>query len=258
MSTPGARREFEFTLPIGFTDESGEVHRVGALRKMTGREEAILADRSIQRNGGQLVTSLLASCVVRLGSLEKVTPSVIGEMYSADRNYLLIRLRSATFGSELRASYSCPSCGETMPVLEDLDELPVRTLDDQDSPEDVVVELEDGYVDKDGAVHTALTLRLPRGSDETAVAPEMRKNASTGKNALLARCTRSLGDVPKHRLAALGPKILSDLTMTDRRIIDRALNSNAPGVDLIRDLTCTRCSGDFKASLDMTHFFSLE
>ena len=32
---------------------------------MTGREEAILADRANQRNGGKLVTELLHSCIIR-------------------------------------------------------------------------------------------------------------------------------------------------------------------------------------------------
>ena len=92
---------------------------------------------------------------------------------------------------------------------------------------------EDGYVDKDGQVHKALRMRLPTGADESAVAPQMRQNASLGKNALLSRCLKSLGDLPKHRLEAIGPKILADLTMTDRRLIDKALNQAAPGVDLI-------------------------
>ena len=85
-------------------------------------------------------------------------------------------------------------------------------------------------------MHTALTLRLPRGDDESAVAPQMRKNASLGKNALLARCLKSLGDMPTHRLEALGPKILADLTLTDRRLIDQALNERRPGIDLIREM----------------------
>ena len=74
-------------------------------------------------------------------------------------------------------------------------------LADGEPPEDISVELEDGYVDQDGQVHTALTLRLPTGADEEAVAPQMRKNASLGKNALLARCLRRprrLPDAP-HR-----------------------------------------------------------
>lgn len=255
---PGGRREIEVTLPIGVAGESGAVHRTVTLRKMTGREEALLADPANQRNGGRLVTALLSNCITRLGELESVPKAAIEQMYSADRNFLLLRLRSFTFGSELRAGYGCLSCGDRFEVVEDLDELPVRMLDGHDAPEDVVVELQDGYVDRDGAVHTAMTLRLPRGADETAVAPQMRKNASLGKNALLARCLKSLGDLPAHRVEALGPKILADLTLTDRRLIDRAFDEAGPGVDLIREMDCPACGATVKASLDMTHFLALE
>jgi hypothetical protein len=258
MTTPGTRRELEFTLPIGLTDDGGQLHKTGCLRKMTGRDEAILADPQNQRNGGKLVTELLHSCLTRLGQIESPTRAVVAEMYSADRNFLLLKLRAFTFGSELQASYKCPSCGYANEVAEDLDALPVRGLENGGSPEDVLVQLEDGYVDPAGEVHTALTLRLPTGEDEAAVAPQMRKNASLGKNALLARCIKSLGDVPKHRLNALGPKILVDLTMTDRRLIDRALNSAAPGIDLIRTVECSSCGHEFKATLDLSRFLALD
>ncbi|MBB6253147.1 hypothetical protein [Nitrospirillum iridis] len=258
-TTPGSgRREAEFTLPIGYTDDEGHTHRHAVLRKMTGKEEAILADRRNQRNGGKLVTELLHSCLVRLGDMPKNGSGPVEGMYSADRNFLLLKLRAITFGSELQANYTCPSCSESFQLVEDLDELPVRTLGDQEAIEDVVVELEDGYVDKDGTEHRALRLRLPTGADEAAVAPQMRQNASLGKNALLSRCLKSLGDLPRHRLEAIGPKILSELTLTDRRLIDRALNQAAPGVDLIRDISCPNCGNAFKSSLDMTNFLSQE
>jgi hypothetical protein len=77
-----------------------------------------------------------------------------------------------------------------------------------------------------------MTLRLPTGADEEAIASQMRQNASTGKNALLARCLKSFGDLPQHRMEALGSRIMTDLTMTDRRLIDRAINQGAPGIDL--------------------------
>ena len=84
----------------------------------------------------------------------------------------------------------------------------------------------------------------------------MRKNASLGKNALLARCLRTLGDMPRHRLEALGPKIFADLTMTDRRLIDRAFNEGVPGIDLIREIDCPACGHELRASLDMTNFLA--
>jgi hypothetical protein len=251
-------REFHFRLPIGYTDSNGTLIRDVVLRKMTGREEAILADRRFQRNGGKLVTELLHSCMVRLGDQPPNGQSTASGMYSADRNFLLLKLRCITFGSELEASYTCPACGEALHTVEDLDELPVRGLPDGESIDDVALELKDGYVDRDGQLHTALRLRLPVGADEEAVAPQVRQNASEGKNALLSRCMRSLGDVPQHRLEAIGPRILADLTLTDRRLIDRALNEAAPGVDLVRTIECSHCGHSFKSTLDLSHFLALE
>ncbi|WP_163993075.1 hypothetical protein [Pyxidicoccus caerfyrddinensis] len=256
-NAPNPGREAEFTIPIGLTDDEGRIHKVAVLRKMTGREEAILADRRNQRNGGKLVSELIASCLVRLGELPKGGSNTVERMYSADRNFLLLKLRTLTFGPELQATYTCGTCGESIQVVEDLDQLPVKMLQDGESPDEIIVNLQDGYLDKDGQVHTALTLRLPRGDDESAVAPQMRQNPSLGKNALLSRCLKSLGDVPRHRLEALGPKILADLTMTDRRLIDRALNTSAPGVDLVREVVCGSCGGSFRATLDMTNFLAL-
>jgi predicted RNA-binding Zn-ribbon protein involved in translation (DUF1610 family) len=177
-------------------------------------------------------------------------------MCSADRNFLLLKLRSITFGSELEAAYTCPSCGETTHVVEELDDLPVKTVADGEGATEVALELDDGYVDRDGNVHTAMTLRLPTGADEEAVASQMRDNPSVGKNALLSRCVRSLGDVPTPRLEALGPKIMSELTMSDRRRIDRALEEATPGVDLVREHECPHCGKTFTTSLDLSHFLS--
>lgn len=250
-------RETEFTLPIGYVNGDGVSRRAGALRKMTGREEAILADRANQHNGGKLVTELLYSCVTQFEGAEKLTKQDVANWYSADRNYVLIKLRSFTFGPDLPASYTCPSCGEKMEVMENLDDLPVISLEDGSQPEDIVIELEDGYLDKDDVVHTTISLSLPKGIDETAVAPMTRKNPSMGKNALLARCITKVGDMPKHRIEALGPRLFSELTLTDRRLIDRALNKAAPGIDLSRECECPNCGSEIKTSLDMTHFLSL-
>ena len=254
----GGRREIEVTLPIGVLDERGRLQRSVTMRKMTGREEALLADPGNQRNGGRLVTALLHSCITHLGDQESVARSQIERMYSVDRNFLLLRLRGFTFGNELPGSYTCPTCSNRFEVTEDLNELPLRMLASGEEPEDIVVELEDGYLDRDGTIYTSITLRLARGDDESAVAPQMRKNPSLGKNALLSRCLKSLGDLPTHRLEALGPRIMADLTLADRRLIDRAFNEGAPGIDLIRELDCPSCGADFKATLDMTRFLALD
>jgi hypothetical protein len=125
---PQKPRELEFTLPIGYANGDAVPRRQGALRKMTGRDEAILADKANHRNGGRLVTELIHSCVTRFEGDEKLSKQDVGNWYSADRNYVLLKLRSFTFGPELDARYACPSCGEQIEVVENLDELPVRSL----------------------------------------------------------------------------------------------------------------------------------
>ncbi len=260
IATPDIKpqaREMEFTLPIGYATDDAATRRTGALRKMTGREEAILADRSNQHNGGKLVTELLHSCITQFEGEAKLTKQDVANWYSADRNFVLIKLRSFTFGPELPASYTCASCGEKHDVMENLDELPVTALGPDEELADITVELEDGYWDKDGACHTTIVLTLPRGVDETAVAPMTRKNPSLGKNALLSRCLKKVGDMSPHRVEALGARLLSDLTLTDRRLIDQALNKAAPGVDLMRDRECYSCGAEMKSNLDMTNFLSL-
>ena len=258
MAAPTARgREFEFTLPIGYTDSDGHLHQTVVMRKMTGKEEAILTDKRFQRNGGKLVTELLHSCVQKLGDLSSNSRNIMSDLYSVDRNYMLLKLRSITFGAELKTTYTCPSCGQAIHLLEDLDELPLNHLE-IGSQEDIVVDLQDGYLDRDGQVHTALTLRLPRGCDEEAVASQMRQNPSLGKNALLARCIRSLGDMPAHRLEAIGALLLADLTLSDRRAIDQALTEAAPGVNLTREIECPHCGHEFKATMDLSNFLALD
>jgi len=248
-------REFEVELPVGYVDEDGRQHRTATLRKMTGREEALLADRKLRRNGGKLVTELLRNCLVRLGELEPVNRHMVAGLSSPDRNYLLLELRKITFGQELHATYTCPFCGETSSVLEELDELPVRRVNGSGPPE-IVVELEDGYEDKEG-FYTTMVFRLPTGVDEEKTASAMKENASLGMNALLTRCLQGLGDMPANRREALGTKILSDLALGDRARIERTFRQEMPGADLSREIMCEDCGRKFQATLDLTSFFSL-
>lgn len=245
---------YQVTLPVGYTDANGTVHREATLRKMTGKEEALMADPRLRKNGGRLMTMLLANCVTALGTLPKVDPDVMARLYSADRNYLLMELRRATFGDELEASYTCPHCGRTTEVAEDLATVPVKRLAGNDGAVEIAVQLEDGFA-YEGALHRTLLLTLPTGLDEEKVAATQSDNPSRAKNALLARCIRALGSLDRSDIDALGTHILMELTLGDRRRIDKAVEAAAPGVDLIRDVTCDSCGRGFKAALDMSHFF---
>jgi hypothetical protein len=251
MGSP--RREFEVQLPIGYTAQSGTVHRRAVIRKMTGHEEALLYDTSL--SPCQMVTELIRSCLTRLGDLEAMDSGTVAELYTADRNFLLIELRRITLGDRLLASYICPGCGNDMSVMEDLSQFDVRRLEDGAQLRDIEIDLEDGYVDREGTLHQRLVLTLPRGTDEVFVAPMMDRDPLKAQDALVLRCIKQFGTLPRATLEAYGVKILRDLTLGDRLVIETAIASGSPGVDLNRQVDCPHCGRAFTSALDMSRFF---
>lgn len=249
------QREFELLLPIGYTDEAGRVHRRAVLRKMRGHEEALLYDSGL--TGGRLVTELIRSCLVRLGDLSPVDAGVVAQLYTADRNYLLLELRRVTLGDRLQAAYRCPRCGGDVMTVEDLSQVEVRRLDEGQALADRVIELEDGYEDRKGKLHTELTLTLPRGVDEEFVSPMAAQDPFKAQDALILRCIKRFGSLPRAELEAYGVKILRELTMGDRQRLHQALNGQSPGVDFQRLMECGHCGAAFKGVLDVSNFFVL-
>ncbi|MHB1241939.1 MAG: T4 family baseplate hub assembly chaperone [Gaiellaceae bacterium] len=243
------------TLPVGlFDDETGELLREVTLRKMTGNEEAAIADPKLRRNGGKLVTALVAGCARVDG--KPLGTEAARRLTSADRNFLLLEVRRLTFGDVMPARYTCPRCGGATSVTEDLAEIPVRTTDDGAVESEVEVSLDDGYRDADGATHRELAFRLPTGEDEEASHGLRDDNPSRQRDALITRCLLRVGELEPRRMRALGVRILADLSMGDRRLLQRALEEAVPGPDLTRAVVCDHCLEEFRATLDMSHFFA--
>jgi hypothetical protein len=245
--------EREIALPIGYAAADGQVSRTAVVRKMRGHEEALLYDASL--SSGRLVTELVAGCLVRLGEEREVTPSLVSQLFSADRNYLLLEIRRFTLGDALPCAYLCPSCGEDVPVLEDLSRIEVRRHAGETAPKSATIRLEDGYRDRDGAQHLDVTIRLPRGEDEEFVADTAERDPLRARDVLALRCIEAFGTLPRAALEAYGVKILRDLTLGDRQAIYRALDGDAPGVDFKRSLRCEHCGAKFEALLDAANFF---
>jgi len=142
-------------------------------------------------------------------------------------------------------------------VVEDLGSIAVRRLDGDRKPESTVVELEDGYLDREGVRHSEIRLRLPRGADEEFVADTAEKDPLRARDALILRCMESFGTLPRKALEAYGVKILRDLTLGDRKRIYRALDTEAPGVEFRRPVRCPTCALHFEAFLEASLFFDL-
>ena len=83
------RTEFEFTLPCGFPDDEGTLHREGLMRRATAADEILpLRDPRVVKNPAYLSVILLSRVVTRLGGLTAINPKVIEGLYATDMAFL--------------------------------------------------------------------------------------------------------------------------------------------------------------------------
>jgi hypothetical protein len=103
--------EFPFTLPRGYPDAEGNLHREGVMRLATAFDEiAPLKDPRVQANPGYLVIILLARVITRLGSLAQINPKVIEGLFSADLAYLQDFYIRINQNGHNRVAVACPNC----------------------------------------------------------------------------------------------------------------------------------------------------
>lgn len=104
------RTEFEFTLPCGFLDEDGALHREGVMRRATAADEILpLKDPRVVKNPAYLVVILLAR-VVRLGGVDPINPAVIERLYATDLAYLQALYNEINQLDAAREPTVCESC----------------------------------------------------------------------------------------------------------------------------------------------------
>ena len=109
--------EFAFTLPRGYVDATGAVHRDGVMRLATARDEIEpLRDAEVRRNEAYLAVLLLARVVTRIGDVVDVTPSVIEELYAADFDHLQRLYERLNTDGEAVGAVTCPHCAQAFEV----------------------------------------------------------------------------------------------------------------------------------------------
>jgi hypothetical protein len=109
--------EFSFTLPHGYVDEEGNLHREGVMRMATAMDEITpLKDRRVLNNSGYLVVILLSRVVTKLGELEHINPKVIEGLFAGDLAYLQDMYQRINHNGHNRLAVTCPHCEESFEV----------------------------------------------------------------------------------------------------------------------------------------------
>jgi hypothetical protein len=104
--------EHEFTLPCGYVDPRGALHRPGVMRLATALDEiSAMQDPRVRANEAYLSIVLLSRVVIRLGTLPEITPGVIEGLFSPDFAFLqefFVRVNDLGAGG---VETQCPVCG---------------------------------------------------------------------------------------------------------------------------------------------------
>ena len=240
-----------FELLAGYEDEQGVVHKTFALREMTGRDEEAISKNDLKQNSAKLVSVLLERCVTRIGSLTRKSVGsdkwreIIKDLYAGDQDFMLIKLRELSIGSEIEVSHICPYCKANLKTLLDVSELEINPFKGSRL---IAFDLPRGFKDKKGVVHKTGTMRLPKGIDREYLIPLAKKNLALANTLMLTRiCTFDDG-------LTVTEDVMRDLAVRDREYLQKLLQENLFGIDLEVDVTCTECGETFKGNLNAVNF----
>ncbi len=113
----GLRTEYPFTLPRGYVDEHGLVHRNGVMRLATARDEITTqSDQRAKQNPAYLTVLLLERTVTTLGDLPAVDTFVVENLFASDLAFLQDLYRRINADGHTEVAVSCPHCGNDFAV----------------------------------------------------------------------------------------------------------------------------------------------
>jgi hypothetical protein len=117
MTSSGLRTEYPFTLPRGYVDEHGRMHRDGIMRLATARDELTTqADQRVRANPAYLTVLLLERTVTTLGDLPAVDTFVVENLFASDLAFLQDLYRRINADGHTEVAVSCPHCGTDFAV----------------------------------------------------------------------------------------------------------------------------------------------
>ena len=109
--------EFVFTLPQGYVDAGGAVHRDGVMRLATARDEIEpLREVEVRQNQAYLSILLLARTITRIGDVTEITPELVEGLFAADFDHLQRLYERLNTDGEAVGAVVCPHCSQAFEV----------------------------------------------------------------------------------------------------------------------------------------------
>jgi hypothetical protein len=218
---------------------TGEITTHAEIRELNGEDEEAL---SKIKDYGRGLLSILHRGTVKIGD-KPATPEILDSLLSGDREYLIVKIRTATFGSEIELDGACPHCEEPQSFTIDLDKDVKLDRLAEPSVRSFKVDCKVGEV----------AYELPSGLVQKKLITTADKTSAELDSVLLKECIVSINGSP-----ILDPNQVKKLGMQDRRTILKAIMDNNPGPDLGSiSKNCSDCGQEVPIPLTLADIFRL-
>jgi hypothetical protein len=206
------------------------------IRELTGLDEEIIS--KIVDPGKALLT-ILERATVKIGD-EPATKEKLDALYAGDRELLLLAIRKATFGSDIKLGPGeCPNCSFEQVFEIDLSkDVPLKKLDGEHT---FTLNCKVGEV----------VVVLPTGSTQKAIVTSTNKTSAELDTILLKNCIGSINGMP-----VLSFDDVRKLSLKDRRDILQEITNRNPGPQLSEiKIPCQSCGTEVPLPLTLAELF---
>lgn len=233
-------------LPHGYWTPSGELVKDFEIRELTGISEErlskVLSARATQNTYPQVCRTILEEGLVNIGG---VAPNdhMMRTLLIGDRDYLLMKIRVATYGPDYPARINCTNCGESQDVVFELDE-------GQDVVYKPALDTEPQYVVDLRHGHKA-TVRLVNVEDQTIALRDATITSPERNTIIFSRCVTNIDGNPLIDLT-----VARSIPAGDRKILMEFLNEHRFG-PMTEEVvaTCSYCKKESEMALSMAALF---
>lgn len=226
----------------GLMDSDGTLHDEAVVKELTGSDEEALSKAEVTKTLGRYIQVLVRRGTESIGAYQHPDDKLLGELLIGDREALILAIRRATYGDELKLTVVCPSCTSAVDVTYDLaTEIPITEMEDK-YKRDIGVKLRDGR-------HALF--RIPTCADQDALYATQNKTMSEMNSVLMSRCLISIDGQPVQ-----GRNAVLALGIRDRKKIVAALNGAQPGPKYNEiDIECPSCGAESPLQVRLLDLF---
>ncbi len=108
---------YDFTLPKGYLDANGEVHKRGKMRLATaGDEISATRDPRVLQNPSYLTIAILSKVVTEIEGVDVISATTIEKLFTADLAFLQDMYQRINDIEPPVMQCVCPDCGKSFEV----------------------------------------------------------------------------------------------------------------------------------------------